>query len=329
MSDDFTDWLPIRVSTCGEPSEWCVEWCHFGARRFREPFFEQTLAAALREPFALVFRRTTPIAALLDWHADKPGLAPRGFVFHMSRCGSTLVAQMLAAAPEHRVLSEPPPLDTILRSPRAPSPESVDDDRRVAWLRAWISAAGQPRAGERELFVKLDAWHVFDLPLIRRAFPDTPWIFLHRNPIEVLVSALRGPGLQFVPGFDMPGIDIQGMTIVEQRTRVLAAILAAALEHLPAGGLAIDYARLPDAMFDEIRAWFGLELSNATIDRMRAATAFHAKTPSAFFEADGHTKQREASAEAREWCARLLDPLHERLLGGPRGLEPQSRSESR
>ena len=29
------------------------------------------------------------------------------FVFHVSRCGSTLVSQMLAAVPQHLVLSEP------------------------------------------------------------------------------------------------------------------------------------------------------------------------------------------------------------------------------
>ncbi len=302
MTPDFTNWLPVKVSAGAEPT---VEWCHFGARRFRESFFEQTVAAAMREPFSLLFRQSTPIDTLLEWQARRPGLTPRGFVFHMSRCGSTLVAQMLAALPEHIVLSEPPPLDAILRA--------VEAERRIAWLRAWMSAVGQPRAGERELFVKFDAWHVFDLPVIRRAFPDTPWIFLHRNPIEVLVSALRGPGLQFVPGLDM-----QGMSVVEQRTRVLAAILAAALDHLPAGGKAIDYSRLPAAVCSggEIAEWFGLDLDDAANEAMRAVTAFHAKTPSLFFAADdSQSKQDQATAEARQWCARLLDPLHQRLLG--------------
>jgi hypothetical protein len=36
---------------------------------------------------------------------------PDGFVFHMSRCGSTLVAQMLAVVPDHVVVSEAEPLD--------------------------------------------------------------------------------------------------------------------------------------------------------------------------------------------------------------------------
>ena len=45
---------------------------------------------------------------LLDQAAAEPGIDPTGFIFHLARCGSTLVSQMLAALPEHIVLSEAP-----------------------------------------------------------------------------------------------------------------------------------------------------------------------------------------------------------------------------
>lgn len=302
MSVDSTDWLPLEISTGPEPR---VEWCHFGKRRFTEPFFEQSVSAALRDPFSLLFRRSTGIDELTKSQSSRPSLEPRGFVFHMSRCGSTLVAQMLAALPEHIVLSEPPPIDAILRTRE----QGASEDQRIAWLCGWMRALGQPRNGENALFVKFDAWHVFDLPLIRRAFPTTPWIFLHRDPIEVLVSALRGPGLQFVGRTRDPS-----MSVVEARARVLADIVAAAIEHLPLGGRAIDYSRLPDALFEEIATSFSLDLDSASTERMRAVTAFHAKSPSLFFGPDGHDKRSDASAEARAWCERLLDPLHARLL---------------
>ncbi len=117
----------------------------------------------------------------------------------MSRCGSTLLSQMLAALPEHVVLSEAGPLDTVLQLHfREPS---VTDEERIGLLRAMMSALGQPRTGrERRLFVKLDSWHTLHLPLIRRAFPGVPWIFLFRNPVEVLVSHRRLRGGQALPG---------------------------------------------------------------------------------------------------------------------------------
>ena len=62
-------------------------------------------------------------------------------------------------------------------------------EQRIEWLRGVVSALGQPRLGtEKHLFIKFDAWKVLDLPLIRRAFPAVPWIFLYRDPVEVLTS---------------------------------------------------------------------------------------------------------------------------------------------
>jgi hypothetical protein len=55
-----------------------------------------------------------------------------------------------------------------------------------------VAALGQARAGETRLFLKLDCWHMRDLPLFRRAFPNTPWVFLYRDPVEVLVSHPAG-----------------------------------------------------------------------------------------------------------------------------------------
>lgn len=148
------------------------------------------------EPFNLLFRHQLPLDSLLEWQARSPGLAPSRFIYHMSRCGSTLVSQMLAALPEHIVLSEPPPIGTILDL----NQRGASDEERISWMRAWMSAMGQPTNGEQRLFVKLDSWQTVDLPLLRRAFPDTPWIFLYRNPVEVMVSSMKTTGMQIVPG---------------------------------------------------------------------------------------------------------------------------------
>ena len=63
----------------------------------------------------------------------------------------------------------------------------------------------------RDYFVKFDSWNTLDLALIRRAFPDVPWIFLYRDPVEVIVSHMRQRGSQMIPGaFEklMPDVDL-------------------------------------------------------------------------------------------------------------------------
>ncbi len=46
-----------------------------------------------------------------------------------------------------------------------------------------MSAYGQRRRGvEQRLVVKLDAWNIGELALLRECFPDTPWLFLYRDP---------------------------------------------------------------------------------------------------------------------------------------------------
>ena len=183
-----------------------------------------------------------------------------------------------------------------------------------------MSAISQPRNGEQRLYVKLDAWHTFDLPLLRRAFPDTPWIFLYRNPIEVMVSAMKAPGMHLVPNLidiNIPGIEpaaAQHMPQPEYIARVLAAVLRCALQHLvPLGGKAFDYLRLPDVVFTDVAAHFQLTLGADQIAAMHAKTAFDAKTPQLFFEPDALIKQQQATADARALCAELLDPLYKQL----------------
>lgn len=311
---DFKNWLPISIKTAG--AEPVVEWFHVGSLRFKEPFFDHTVHAAIRTPFNLLFRHQTSLEEMMQWAEANPGIEPSGFIFHMSRCGSTLVSQMLGKVARHLVFSEPPPFDSLLRLDR----RGASEEQRIRWLRAWMSAAGQSRHGEDKLFVKLDAWHTLDLPLIRRAFPNTPWVFIFRNPIEVMVSTLKSPSSYLIPGAladFLPDLDIAtsvAMSREDYAARLLSTVCASALKHLPASdGIAIDYTDLTSAVTTTIARHFGLQLSDDDIAAMNAATAFHAKTPQFFFEADAEAKQREASPEIRAACAHELDALYDKL----------------
>jgi hypothetical protein len=303
---DLTGWVPARLRwTPGAE----VEWVYTGARRFDDPFFEETLTLALRDPFALLFRRRAPLDALRDWAEASPGLQPAGFVFHMSRCGSTLVTQMLARSQQLRVLSEPNTIDAAIRAP-------LPRDGRIELLRALVSALGQPLAGETRLVIKLDSWSVVDLDLVADAFPETPWIFLFRRPDAVLSSQLRHAGVHASPGALDPALF--GLTIAEAVqmpreeyiARVLARICEAALEHAGSpNGLFVDYEQLPGFVLERLPSHFGLELSDEERKLMVAAAELNAKNPVLPFELVAPDLSPEEAAQ----CARLLEPLYRRL----------------
>jgi len=96
-------WLPVHLGwQRGQP---CLHWLHFGSERFVEPFFAGTIARCLRRPFSQLFTARTSMAAL-DAQAGGAGhVDPAGFIFHMSRCGSTLLGQMLTRLPGNVVIS--------------------------------------------------------------------------------------------------------------------------------------------------------------------------------------------------------------------------------
>ena len=223
---DLVGWTPVRARPQGD--ELTVEWRWLDDAPFREPFFTETVQRALERPFSLLFPRLTTIDELA---ALEPGLEPDGFILHMSRCGSTLVSQMLAAVPEYLVLSEPLLVNDVLRAP-------APDRERIRRLRLAVAALGRPRTGsERGYVIKLDPWATHDLPLIRRAFPETPWLFLSRDPLEVLVSHRRQPGYQMLPSVVSPalfGLDFMSavsMPFEEYGARVLGATCRDALAY--------------------------------------------------------------------------------------------------
>ena len=200
-------WLPTRVAPHG--GALYVHWAYFGARRLRQPFFESEVYRGALQPPNRLFRYVTAIEKLAAWLDRHPHLQPSGFIFHMSRCGSTLVSQMLAALASNLVVSEASPIDTVVQASHG-WPD-LDEARHAAWLTSIVGAFGQQRGGdERRYFVKLDCWHTLALPLFRRAFPAVPWVFLYRDPVEVLASQVSQPGTQMLPrgtGPDLYGIE--------------------------------------------------------------------------------------------------------------------------
>jgi len=310
-------WVPVRLAwnpgSQGPGLE--VEWCWMGHDRFLHPFFDLTIQHAQRLPFNALFTHRTSIDELVAWHAARPGIPPTGFIFHMSRCGSTLVSRMLAALPENVVISEAGPIDYLARA------VAIPEETRSAWLRAMVSALGQQRTGEEtRYFIKFDSLSVDALPFIRRTFPAVPWIFLYRDPEEVLASQLSEPGAAMSPGIvrgpavlDLPPDETLPLSLEEYAARVIGTLCRCACVSADNGGLLINYTQLPRAVWADIAAHFGIDFSSSEIETMRSIVAFHAKHPRAKFAPDGELKRIGISPAAREAAAHWIKPHFDQL----------------
>ena len=298
----MSGWTPTRVSV--QEDRPIAEWLWTGETRFTAPFFDGTIRECARLPFAALFRRRAP----LELARDIDAIPPSGFIFHMSRCGSTLVSRLFASLARFTVISEPTPFDDVLAAEQIP------------WLRWIVAALGPQRAsGQTHYFLKLDAWHIHSLPLIREAFPETPWIFLYRDPLEVAVSQLRSPGLLGAPGaMDAARLGLEQQDAVLSReewcVRVLAGILKSACAH--AGdpkGMLVNYRQLPGAVFDDIGRHFGVEFSPEEREEMQETSQFHAKQPGLAYQDDSETKRNAAGDSLRRLAKEWLEPLYQQI----------------
>ena len=316
-AQQLTGYLPIDVKWVEAQAQ--IDWCLVADTKFTASFFSETIQQCLRRPFNLAFRPRTDVDALITCARSQDCLSPSGFIFHMSRCGSTLLAQMFAAVAQNLVLSEAPPIDRILAAKRF-NPNLCEQEH-IAMLRAMMLSLGQRRRPELNRYIiKLDSWHVSHLELIQRAFPDVPWVFLYRDPLEVLVSNLDhlagatspGSAEHLPPGVDV--LDALTMPVEQYVSLVLAHICRGALtqKNNPLG-LFVNYQDLPNVALPKILQHFQIQPSADELAQMQQQTRFHAKQKRESFSPDSERKQREASDAARHFSDSIILPLYAQL----------------
>lgn len=257
-------------------------WRYMGLQKFTESFFQNSLA--IQTPAQRQVCRTS-ISSLVQFDDC---VLPTAFIFHVSRCGSTLLTQMLASLDSTIVLSEPPVIDAFFRSYPEESAENLQLFRHL------IHCLGQKRFDqERHFVIKFDSWHVSRIDFIRQAFPQVPMLFLYRHPQAVLVSHQKQRGPQMIPDFvDMgklvvdrtevtPG-DLDGFCL-----RVLDQFYQAALMHARSGGLhLINYSELPSLVWNTLLTKLNIDCTPAEIDQIKARSQFHSKHPQQIFNED-------------------------------------------
>lgn len=295
--------VPVRVDFDANPAG--IHWQPSDGAPFVEPFFDDTL----RRLRATMGRDRMPVSPLDIWNDAPPAVTPDAVIFHISRCGSTLVSRMLAALPSTLAISEAPVFDDILRGSRRHT--AFEPGMRERWMRHALAAfrASQAAVPSR-VVIKLDCWHLFEIDCVRRAFPGAPLLFVYRDPLEVLVSLVERPSLTLVRDTVTP--EEIGMGRDERdalpQTDLAAAILGAFFREATrqrAHLTPLPYRSLPDGALTALdRAQFTAN----EIDVMRRASAADAKAPHLPFVPDSARKRAEAGRAIQDACARWTTP---------------------
>ncbi|POY35675.1 sulfotransferase family protein [Solitalea longa] len=199
--DLIKDWIPVKLKNNG-----LFEWLYLGEKRFTEPFFDETIAKCRSlESNSKPVRLSSDFDSLIFQADQVESIAPAAMIFHVSRCGSTLLSQLLSIDEQFISLAEVPLFDDILRSHfKNPSLDYADQQNA---LKAAIKLMGKKRSmNERSLIVKVDSWHLFFYDTYRKLFPSIPFILLYRSPDEVIRSHQQLRGMQAVPGVIEPEV---------------------------------------------------------------------------------------------------------------------------
>lgn len=307
QSHPLSGWVPYKLLRDDQHS--VCRWLHVDNTPFSEPFFADTISRC-RSNNSRQLHSVSNIELLPDWSASLPYVKPSAFIFHISRCGSTLLAQLLGINPQNIVLSEVPFFDEALRTPYQQRKPNLPSS---AIFQAAMQFYGQQRSGnEKNLFVKTDSWHVCFYKTIRQLYPGVPFILLYRHPQQVIRSQQKKRGMHAVPGvveaavFEFDGPPVTDLDV--HMARVIERYLTLFLEIIQhdKNALLVNYNEGMLKVTEKVAAFAGVDINDEEHEKMEARCKFNAKYPDQLFS---ETDAEKAVPDYLQNCMSLYHQL--------------------
>lgn len=322
QSTDLKDWLPVdAVVVDGRPG---LMWMEMSGVGLTEPFFEQTVERGRREGRA---ERFTEFDVLLQLEKELDRVDPTGFIFHSSRCGSTLVANACRAVSNSIVLSEANAIDALVARFITDADNPVKESLYSVFLRGVVHSLAQRRTGkERHLFIKFACCSFAQLERIKRIWPDVPWLFLYRDPVETIVSNMRDVPPWLIDNdrrvlSSIIGDDTSEMSLEELCARTIGSLYSTAYKLANDKSMLLNYNQLSVTVIARILNFFNVRLSSEELETIARTSGVYSKEVSGTrsFVSDVDTKQKLASNLIREMSERWAREPY-RLLEQKRNL---------
>lgn len=296
-------------------------WMDLADVTFTEPFFQQTVDR-VRAAHPKREERFTEFDALLQLEKVIDSVAPTGFIFHSSRCGSTLLANACRMLDDSIVLSEASAIDKLVARFITDANDPVKESLYSVFLRAAVNALAQRRTGnERRLFVKFSCCSISQLERIKRIWPTVPWLFLYRDPVETIVSNMTTvPAwlldedhriLAHITGTSTE--EVAQMSLAERCARSIGSFYLYAHTLANGNSMLLNYNQLSVHALISILRFFKIQASNEELERIASSSRIYSKEISGAreFNPDADAKQRVASDLVRNMAERwAMKPYH-------------------
>lgn len=319
---DLKGWAPIdAVVVDGRPG---VAWMDMDGVEFVEPFFQQTVER-LKSEHPERRELFTEFDTLVQLERTFESVPPTGFIFHSSRCGSTLLANACRALIGAIVLSESPAIDKLIARFITDTDEHGTKAKLYSvFLRGVVKALGQRRTGEeRHLFVKFACCSVSQIERVQPLWPEVPWVFLYRDPVETIVSNVQNlPSwlldedrrvLASITGSSIAAVS--EMTMEELCARAIGSFYSTAHRVANKRALLLNYQQLSLTEISKVMQFFGIRPAATEMETIARQSQTYSKSLSEkrTFVPDAEAKHRAASELVREMAERWANEPYQRL----------------
>ena len=298
--------MPVdAVVVDGRPG---LTWMDMSDVELKEPFFQQTVDRVRDEEPWRDAGLFTQFDALLQLDQVLPRVQPSGFIFHSSRCGSTLVANVCRALDDAIVVSEANPIDKLVARFITDGGDPVKESLYSVLLRAVVNALAYSNSGNKSrVFVKFSCCGVSQLERIRRIWPAVPWIFLYRDPVETIVSNMTTVPAWLLDEDHRILAHITGttpaavaeMSLEERCARSIGSFYSTAHGVANDHGMLLNYNQIS---VNNILDFFNVSPSAEELERITSGSRVYSKEVSGAreFVPDAEAKQNSASNRIRQ-----------------------------
>jgi hypothetical protein len=322
MNADLKGFLPVdAVVVDGRPG---LQWMDMSGVSLAEPFFQQTVER-VRDGRRELF---TEFDVLLQLEKQLDSVPPTGFIFHSSRCGSTLVSNACRAINNSIVLSEANAIDKLIARLITDAGD-VKTSLYSVILRGVVHALAQRRTdNEEHLFIKFACCSFALIEQIKRIWPNVPWLFLYRDPVETIVSNLKD-----VPPWMLDNdrrvlasitgaspAEVAEMSLEELCARTIGSLFSTAHRLANGDELLLNYKQLSVPVISSVLRFFKVSPSATELETIEHGSRMYSKEASGSrsFVADADAKQQLASDAVREaavkWASEPYQLLEQKRL---------------
>jgi hypothetical protein len=175
-------YMPTEV----EPDGGVVRLARLATASFGEVWYSDTASAPGHT-------RSVSIATFVEQFAERRAGEHLRLIAHVSRCGSTLLANLLALRPTTMVLKEPDFVTVPARMIALAADDAAARAHRDLLTALLNYSCHTAAMAGRTLVVKITSWTVPIVVSCLDGAPDTTWLLQWREPAEMVASNMASP----------------------------------------------------------------------------------------------------------------------------------------